>query len=76
MQIVAHGPTPLPALDTVDRLEQSFLEDFLKHYRHSDQEDSFTGGYAEAHFEGFLNQEYAAFLARKLDLKLGLDDDL
>lgn len=70
MQIRAHIPTTPPAPTPVDRFEQVFLEEFLKHY--NVKADSFSGGHGEEQFSSFLRREYAELLAGRIELNLGV----
>ena len=53
------------------KLEQAFLEEMLKYCGPSAMEGEFSGGAGEDQFNSFLNREYAASLAGRLDLGLG-----
>jgi len=52
------------------KLEQAFLEEMLKYCGPSAMEGEFSGGAGEDQFNSFLNREYAASLAGRLDLGL------
>ncbi|MBU3029199.1 rod-binding protein [Paracoccus marinaquae] len=57
-------PQPAPA----DRLEQAFLEEMLKYCGPQPGQGAFSGGAGEDQFASFLNREYAAIMARRMDL--------
>ena len=54
-----------------DRIEQAFLEEMLKYVRPPTHAGGFGGGHGEDQFSTFMNREYAALLAARLDLGLG-----
>lgn len=54
-----------------DRIEQAFLEEMLKYVRPPSHQEGFGGGHGEEQFSSFMNREYAALLAARLDLGLG-----
>lgn len=54
-----------------DRIEQAFLEEMLKYVRPPSHQGGFGGGHGEDQFSTFMNREYAALLAARLDLGLG-----
>lgn len=55
-----------------EQLEEAFLEEMLKYCGPVAREGEFGGGIGEEQFSSYLTQEYAAILADKLDLGLGL----
>ena len=55
-----------------DKLETAFLEEMLKYCGPVARAGEFGGGVGEEQFSSFLTQEYAAILAEKMDLGLGL----
>lgn len=54
-----------------DRIEQAFLEEMLKYVRPPTHQNGFGGGHGEEQFATFMNREYAALLAARLDLGFG-----
>ena len=63
--------TDAPRAIVESKLEQAFLEEMLKYCGPSAMEGEFSGGAGEDQFSSFLNREYAASLAGRLDLGLG-----
>lgn len=70
MQVRAYASTMPSVPKPVDRFEQVFLEEFLKHY--DVKPESFSGGHGEEQFSSFLRREYAELLAGRIDLNLGV----
>lgn len=62
----------IPGKDVSEQLEKAFLEEMLKYCGPVAREGEFGGGIGEEQFSSYLTQEYAAILADKLDLGLGL----
>ena len=54
-----------------NRIEQAFLEEMLKYVRPAALQGSFGGGHGEEQFATFMNREYAALMAARVDLGLG-----
>ncbi|RJE80894.1 rod-binding protein [Paracoccus sp. JM45] len=67
--ISTQADTPRAVVES--KLEQAFLEEMLKYCGPSALEGEFSGGAGEDQFNSFLNREYAASLAGRLDLGLG-----
>ncbi|WP_347139191.1 rod-binding protein [Paracoccus sp. SSK6] len=59
------------APQAAEKLEQAFLEEMLKYCGPKSTDGAFGGGIGEDQFASFLTQEYAAVLARKIDLGFG-----
>lgn len=64
---VGFYPSPKPA---APKLEQAFLEEMMKYLLPKASDGGFSGGVGEEQFASFLNREYAAALAQRIDLGL------
>lgn len=52
------------------RVSAVFIEEMVKHLKPLGDGAGFAGGPGEAHFQSFLEREYAAAISARVDLKL------